>query len=98
MTVGQWAIAVGRTYEQPEPNLSVGVISATNRIWSKAIQTDAKISPSNYGGPLIDIHGRVLGVLVPLSPQAKLRRAVPARSPVPNGTTRASASPCRWPN
>ena len=71
MIVGQWAIAVGRTYDQPEPNLSIGVVSATNRVWSKAIQTDAKISPSNYGGPLIDIHGRVLGVLVPLSPQAK---------------------------
>jgi serine protease Do len=71
VAVGQWSIAVGRTYEQPEPNLSVGVISATNRVWGKAIQTDAKISPSNYGGPLVDIQGRVLGVLVPLSPQAK---------------------------
>jgi S1-C subfamily serine protease/predicted esterase len=71
IAVGQWAIAVGRTYEQPQPNLSVGVISATNRVWGKAIQTDAKISPSNYGGPLIDIHGRVLGVLVPLSPQGQ---------------------------
>src|SRR5262245_34466006 len=69
LTVGQWAIAVGRTYEQPEPNISVGVLSAVNRIWSRAIQTDAKISPANYGGPLIDIQGRVLGVLVPLSPQ-----------------------------
>jgi serine protease Do len=69
ITVGQWSIAVGRTYDQPEPNISVGVVSATNRIWSTAIQTDAKISPANYGGPLIDIQGRVLGVLVPLSPQ-----------------------------
>lgn len=69
MTVGQWAIAVGRVFDQAGPNLSVGVLSATNRIWSTAIQTDAKISPANYGGPLIDIRGRVLGVLVPLSPQ-----------------------------
>jgi serine protease Do len=69
MTVGQWAIAVGRTYDASEINASVGVLSATNRIWSTAIQTDAKISPANYGGPLIDIQGRVLGVLVPLSPQ-----------------------------
>ena len=69
MTVGQWAIAVGRTYDQPGPNISVGIVSATNRIWSTAIQTDAKISPANYGGPLVDIQGRVLGVLVPLSPQ-----------------------------
>ena len=69
MTVGQWTIAVGRTFNQKEPNISVGVLSATNRIWSTAIQTDAKISPANYGGPLIDSRGRVLGVLVPLSPQ-----------------------------
>ncbi len=69
MTVGQWAIALGRTYDAQSANLSVGVISATNRIWSTAVQTDAKISPANYGGPLIDIHGRVFGVLVPLSPQ-----------------------------
>jgi serine protease Do len=69
MTVGQWAIALGRTFDPKLPNISVGVLSATGRIWSIAIQTDAKISPANYGGPLVDIHGRVLGVLVPLSPQ-----------------------------
>ncbi|MEX2174433.1 MAG: PDZ domain-containing protein [Pirellulaceae bacterium] len=71
MSVGQWAIAVGRTYDQPVPNLSVGILSALNRVWGKAIQTDAKISPANYGGPLVDIRGRVLGVLVPLSPQGQ---------------------------
>ena len=52
------------------PNISVGIVSGLNRIWGKAIQTDAKISPSNYGGPLVDIQGRVLGVLVPLSPDS----------------------------
>lgn len=65
---GGWAIAVGWTIDPQEPNISVGIVSAVNRVWGKAIQTDAKISPANYGGPLIDIHGRVLGVLVPLSP------------------------------
>lgn len=69
MRVGQWALAVGRTFEPDSPNVSVGIVSALGRIWSKAIQTDAKISPNNYGGPLVDISGRVLGVLVPLSPQ-----------------------------
>src|SRR5439155_23501610 len=67
--VGQWAIAVGRTYEGDRPNLSLGIVSAVGRIWGKAIQTDAKISPSNYGGPLVDISGRVTGVLVPLVPE-----------------------------
>ena len=68
LRVGQWAIAIGRTFEQAQPNISVGIISAVNRIWGKAIQTDAKISPGNYGGPLVDLQGRVLGVLSPLSP------------------------------
>jgi serine protease Do len=70
MAVGQWAVAVGRTFEGAKPSLSVGIISALNRIWNKAIQTDAKISPNNYGGPLVDIRGRVLGLLVPMSPMA----------------------------
>jgi len=67
--VGQWAIALGRTLDE-SASISVGIISALNRIWGKALQTDAKISPVNYGGALVDIEGRVLGILVPLSPQA----------------------------
>ena len=73
--VGQWAIAMGRTYESPLPNLSVGIISALNRSWGRALQTDAKISPANYGGPLVDIQGRVIGVLVPLSQRQAGRTA-----------------------
>ncbi len=68
--IGAWAIAVGRAYDAKQPNISVGIVSAVNRVWGKAVQTDAKISPSNYGGPLIDIRGRVFGVLAPLSPQS----------------------------
>ena len=70
MRVGQWAIAVGRTFESDRPNMAVGILSALDRIWGKAIQTDAAVSPNNYGGPLVDIRGRVMGVLVPLSPEA----------------------------
>jgi len=70
MRVGQWAIAVGRTFEGNRPNMAVGILSALGRIWGKAIQTDAAVSPGNYGGPLVDVRGRVLGVIVPLSPQS----------------------------
>ena len=70
MKPGSWTVAIGRSYEIDSPNISVGILSATGRIWGKAIQTDAKISPANYGGPLVDIHGRVLGILTPLSMQA----------------------------
>ncbi|WP_425614409.1 PDZ domain-containing protein [Anatilimnocola sp. NA78] len=71
MQVGQWTVAIGRTFEAGQVSMSAGILSAKERIWSKAIQTDAKISPINYGGPLIDIQGRVLGVLAPLSPQGQ---------------------------
>ncbi len=71
LLVGQMAIAVGRTFDRSQPNISTGIISATNRIWSKAIQCDAKISPSNYGGPVVDLQGRVIGILVPMSPQGR---------------------------
>ena len=70
MRVGQWAIGVGRTFESDRPNMTVGILSALDRVWGKAIQTDAAVSPNNYGGPLIDIRGRVLGILAPLSPEA----------------------------
>lgn len=69
LRVGQWAIALGRTFDLTTPSVSVGIISALNRIWGKAIQTDAKTSPVNYGGALVDIEGRVIGVIAPLSPQ-----------------------------
>jgi len=70
LRVGQWTIAVGRTFEVDRPNFTVGILSAVDRVWGKALQTDAAVSPNNYGGPLVDIRGRVLGVLAPLSPRS----------------------------
>jgi serine protease Do len=68
--VGAWAIAVGRAFRADRPNVTVGIVGARNRLFGKVLQTDAAVSPANYGGPLIDIYGRVLGVLVPMSPQS----------------------------
>lgn len=68
--VGAYAISAGRLYDSVSPTLSVGVISAANRVFGMAIQTDAKISPVNYGGPLVNLAGEVMGILVPLSPRA----------------------------
>ncbi|HJT76914.1 MAG TPA: PDZ domain-containing protein [Gemmataceae bacterium] len=69
--IGQTALALGRTFDTPGqlPSVSVGIVSALGRIWGKAVQTDAKVSPANYGGPLVDLYGRVIGVLVPASPR-----------------------------
>lgn len=67
LIVGQWAIAVGRTFDRESVSQSIGIVSALGRAYGKAIQTDAKISPVNYGGPLIDLEGKVLGILAPIS-------------------------------
>src|SRR5262249_41731663 len=71
LKVGQWAVAVGVGYGDGSPALSAGIISAASRISGKAVQTDANTSPANYGGPLVDLDGRVIGVCVPLSPGSK---------------------------
>jgi len=63
---GQWTIAVGCGWASAEPAVAVGVLSAVNRAWGLAVQTDASVSPANYGGPLLDIRGRVIGILAPL--------------------------------
>lgn len=68
--VGQWALSMGVGYGDRSPAISMGIISATNRIGGRAVQTDANISPANYGGPLIDIYGRLIGICVPLNPQS----------------------------
>ena len=66
--VGAWAIAAGRFYAASTPSAALGVVSAVDRVHGLAIQTDAKVSPVNYGGPLIGMDGSVYGILVPLAP------------------------------
>lgn len=69
--VGQWAFALGRTFAVDEPTVHIGIVSAKNRLFGRALQVDAYTSPANYGGPVIDVHGRVLGLAVPLSPSGR---------------------------
>lgn len=66
LRVGQWVISAGYGHGTAYPAPSLGIISATGRMNGMAIQTDAKISPANYGGPLFDLGGRMVGVCVPM--------------------------------
>ncbi len=71
---GEWAIAMGNPFgylwEDVEPTVTVGVISALNRtfkgegerIYRGMIQTDAAINPGNSGGPLLNSKGEVIGM------------------------------------
>lgn len=73
--VGQWVFALARTFGAKRPTVHVGVVSALRRISGRALQCDANTSPANYGGPLIDIEGRVMGIVSPLSPKGALAGA-----------------------
>jgi S1-C subfamily serine protease len=66
--VGQTVIAIGRHSAGQSPAVSSGILSATDRNWGLALQTDARVSSAFYGGPLVDLRGRVLGVIVPMVP------------------------------
>src|SRR6185295_1841033 len=57
-----------RTFRADRTNVTVGIVSALGRMFGKVIQTDADVSMANYGGPLVDIRGRVLGLVVPMAP------------------------------
>src|SRR6202000_277916 len=69
LTVGDPVAAIGSPFGE-EQSLSVGVISAVDRDIESltqfrignAIQTDAAINKGNSGGPLLDSHGRVIGI------------------------------------
>lgn len=66
LRAGQWALAAGFGHGSRTPAVTLGIISGLPRMSGQAIQTDAKLSPVNYGGPLIDIDGDCIGICVPI--------------------------------
>ena len=62
--VGAEVIAIGfplGTTLGSEPTVSVGIISAKR---DDRLQTDASLNPGNSGGPLLDMFGQAVGVVV----------------------------------
>lgn len=78
LKIGQWVVAVGNPFgfvmDNPEPTVTVGVISALHRSLGRSlagdrdyndlIQTDAAINPGNSGGPLVNLKGEIVGINV----------------------------------
>lgn len=75
--VGQWAIAFGSPFSLDD-TMTLGIISARARqktiaegadvrFYPSLLQTDASINPGNSGGPLVDSHGRVIGINVAIN-------------------------------
>nr|WP_286177749.1 PDZ domain-containing protein [Rhodopirellula sp. JC639] len=63
--VGSTVVAVGRYGGDRSPMVSSGILSGTGRLEGTMLQSDARVSPSFYGGPLVDLYGNAIGVLVP---------------------------------
>jgi S1-C subfamily serine protease len=69
LIVGQKVLAIGNPFGL-DRTLTTGVISGlqrpiraqNGRSIEGAIQTDASINPGNSGGPLLDSHGRMIGI------------------------------------
>src|ERR1700730_7460710 len=88
LQVGQKVLAIGNPFRL-DRTLTTGVISAlqrsiraqNNRLIEGAIQTDAAINRGNSGGPLLDSHGRMIGInsqiLSPSGASAGLGFAIP---------------------
>ncbi|MCC7292312.1 MAG: trypsin-like peptidase domain-containing protein [Phycisphaerales bacterium] len=67
LRVGEGVMALGLGLGSRTPAVSVGIVSALRRMSGNCVQTDAKLSPANYGGPLATLDGRVIGLCVPMA-------------------------------
>lgn len=66
LRVGEWVIAIGSPHGLDQ-TVTKGIISALGRRlpseqYVPFIQTDAAVNPGNSGGPLMDLHGNVIGI------------------------------------
>jgi S1-C subfamily serine protease len=71
--VGASVVAIGNPLGLTD-SVSAGVISGIDRTadtdhgkFSGLIQFDASVNPGSSGGPLLDVHGRVIGIVVSLA-------------------------------
>jgi serine protease Do len=60
--VGDWVLALGHPGGFDRRRSLVVRLGRIIRLVADALQTDCTISPGDSGGPLLDMHGRVIGI------------------------------------
>jgi S1-C subfamily serine protease len=91
LKVGQRVFAIGNPFGL-ERTLTTGIISSLNRripgregrTLKSLIQTDAAINPGNSGGPLLDSHGRLIGMNTAIASRTGQNTGVGFAIPVSN--------------
>jgi serine protease Do len=97
LRVGQIVVAMGHPFGEPHA-VAMGIINRVDgatrlgeRRYPETVQADLSLYPGNSGGPLVDAHGRVVGINSMVLPP-RLALAVPtatvARFLAPGGRTR----------
>jgi S1-C subfamily serine protease len=94
LRVGQRVIAIGNPWDLGG-TMTVGIVSALGRTLPgritpdlshysipDLIQTDAAINPGNSGGPLLDSHGRVVGVNTAIRSEGRYNSGVGFAVPI----------------
>ena len=95
--VGDGVVAIGSPFGL-ENSVTSGIVSALHRditapndfTIDDAIQTDAAINHGNSGGPLLDLHGHVIGVTAQIKSDSGGNEGVGFA--IPSGTVRSVAS------
>lgn len=64
---GHFVCLLGRARRLGQVSLSMGIISGLHRLEGDFLQTDCKANYGNAGGPLVNIHGDVLGIITRVS-------------------------------
>ena len=90
LKVGQMAAAIGNPFGQ-EFTMTTGIVSALGRTISsgsssfsipQVVQSDVPINPGNSGGPLLDRHGKVIGVTTQIISRAGVSSGVGFSVPI----------------
>ena len=77
---GRLCLALGASFG--EPTATFGMVSAVDRFQGRAYQVDAYADAANFGGPCLDVEGKLLGLMVHVDDRLGERSGVAFAIPI----------------